>query len=671
MKTTLRMIVAVVLMLIITLSAILIIDKAGTRAKLDLTENNIYSLSEGTHEIVSQINTPLTMKLYYSRTAALEGPEQIREYNNYFHYVRNMVESYARVSDGKIDVEVVDPRAFSDAEQEAMDAGLSRIPLSGDESFFFGLVAETELGKQETIPFFRMERRRFVEYDLTKMISEVTSSKQKKVGILSSLSVMGSSMSPRMARMMGQQAQQQPWVIVNELRKRYKVEKVQKDTASIDKDLDLLMVIHPKKLSNKTLYAIDQYVMRGGKLAVFVDPFCLQDKSANPRSMMQRRQGQQGPPSSDLNQLLEKWGVKMQKNAVAADRSLAVTAQVSRDSRPKPVVTYLELGDDCTADGEVVTAQLDSLTMLFAGALQETGSKNTEITPLLQTTDTGDTWEPSRPSMISMEAMDLDKISQSIGDDPRKLALGYRISGSLKTNFPDGPPDIKSKEEEEGGNNNSEAPDPGNGENGDDEQAEDKPDLPELVKESKPGAQVVVYSDVDMLSDRLAYQQSFLGTSSVGDNASLALNTVDFLAGSRSLIAIRSKGRQKRPFEVIKNIEAETEQAVASRVKSLNQKIQEYQQKLQGLVSESGEQQELIGSEIVKRRRQIQDEIRKAKKKLRELNAGKRRKIEALKAGVQFHTMVWAPGIVLLIAIGLSIARSIKARKYATRRSSR
>ncbi|MEF8788048.1 MAG: GldG family protein, partial [Planctomycetota bacterium] len=289
MKTTLRMILAVVLMLVITLSGILIVDKLGAQARVDLTENNVYSLSEGTHEILSKLNQPTTLKLYYSRSAAVEGPEQLREYNNYYHYVRSMLENYVQESGGMLELRVIDPRAFSDQEQNALDAGLKRIPLSGDQSFFFGLVASTELGKQETIPFFRLERRRFLEYDLTKLLSEVISSKQKTVGVLSSLPVMGSQMNPRMAQMMGRQSRQQPWQIVREMRKRYEVKEIQKTAARIDPELDLLMVIHPKKLPKKTLYAIDQYVMRGGKLAVFVDPFCLQDPAANPRSMFQRR----------------------------------------------------------------------------------------------------------------------------------------------------------------------------------------------------------------------------------------------------------------------------------------------------------------------------------------------------------------------------------------------
>jgi len=675
MKTTLRMILAVVLMLVITLSGILIVDHLAGGARIDLTENNIYSLSDGTDEILSRVNQPVTLKLYYSRKTAVEGPEQLREYSNYFRYVRSMLENYVQQSGGMLKLQVIDPRPFSDAEQNAIDYGLKRVPLGSNETFFFGLVAETELGKQATIPFFRMERRRFLEYDLTKLLSEVISSKKKTVGVLSSLQVMGSQMNPRMAQMMGQRGQQEPWQVVKELRKRYEVKKIQKSTAKIDQDLDMLMVVHPKKLPKKTLYAIDQYVMRGGKLAVFVDPFCMADPAANPRSMMQRRRRQQGQPSSTLNQLLSKWGVKMKKNAVAADRALAVTAQVSRDSRPKPVVTYLNLTDECTNDSEVVTGQLASVNMLFAGALEKTGSGDGDnITTLLHTTGSGDTWSPSRPGMMRMLAMQPQNISQSIGDDARQIALGYRLAGTFETNFPDGPPEISSDEEASGGQGSggqSPMQNQGGGQQGKSAE-EQKAAQPELVEQSKPGAQVFVYSDVDMLSDRLAYQQSFLGSSAVGDNSSLVLNSVDYLAGSRALINVRSKGREQRPFEVIKDIEARTEEEVAARVKKLNQKIQKQQKKLQNLASKGGEgSAELVGSKIMERRRKIQDDIREARKKLRELNAGKRREIEELKSSVQFHTMVWAPAAVLLIAIGLTVTRYVKARRYAGRRTSR
>ena len=225
MNRTHRTILAVLFIGVITVCAILMAEKVFARARADLTERRDYTLSQGTRNILAGLNQTVRLKLYYARVAAMKGPEQIRFYNNYYLYVRSLLEEYVRLSQGKLILSIFDPRPYSDEEEEALNHGLTRIPMLDDESFFFGLVAQTELGKEKAIPFFQHDRQVFVEYDVSRLISDVTRREKKKVGVLSSLPVTGGDMSPYMMQMMQMQGRmpEQPWTIVTHLKDQYEV----------------------------------------------------------------------------------------------------------------------------------------------------------------------------------------------------------------------------------------------------------------------------------------------------------------------------------------------------------------------------------------------------------------------------------------------------------------
>jgi len=643
MKRTLRMVLAVLLILVITLCAILLVQKVVGRARVDLTQHKLYTLSEGTRNILAKLNQPVKLKLYYSWTAALRGPEEIRYFNNYYFYVRDLLEEYVALADGLLTLSVIDPRGFSEEEDEAIAYGVRQFPLSEDESFFFGLVAQTELGKSEVIPFFEPGRQELVEYDVSRLISNVTRRQKKKIGVLSSLPVMGGDLSPYMMQMLQLQGRmpEPPWNIITHLRQEYEVTSVPSDAESIEEDVDFLMVIHPKDLPDKTLFAIDQYVMRGGKLIVFVDPHCMSDRP--PRDPSNPYAAMDHVTSSDLNALLRGWGVEMEPGVIAADRALAITASVRKGARPTPIVTYLNLDENCVNHNEIITAKLHSLQVLFAGVLREVADADTTVTPLLYTTKSGNTWRPASP--FELQLFDPQAISRAVTDGTEPLMLACRISGKLKTNFPDGPPQEEEGEEnkEEGEEKESTGSDEGAEGNPDEnqetvEQNEESAEAPQALKEADPEAAVLVFADVDMISDMLAYQETFFGPAQVGDNASLLLNSVEFLAGGSDLIAIRSRGRFSRPFHVVDEIEIKAEKATASQVEALDRKIREFEDKLRQLGNPQTEKDvKLLESKAVAERKRIQEEIRKARKEMRKLNAGKREQIEALKAWLQLE----------------------------------
>ncbi|MHC4332578.1 MAG: GldG family protein, partial [Planctomycetota bacterium] len=265
MNRTIRTIIAVIFVGIIVFCGIIISQRIGERLRLDITDQGLYTLSEGSRSILGKLNQPLKLKLYYTKTAARKAPDQIRFYNNYYYFVESLLKEYARAAKGVVELEVIDPRPFSDEEEEALRHGLRRFPITEEENFFFGMVLQTEFGVVKTIPFFSPERQNFVEYDISHLIDTAITREKKRIGVLSSLPVMGEDEGGYMAQLRRMQgARPAPaWTVVHHLRQQYDVRKVETDTDEI-KDVDILLVIHPKNLSEKTLFAIDQFVLKGG-----------------------------------------------------------------------------------------------------------------------------------------------------------------------------------------------------------------------------------------------------------------------------------------------------------------------------------------------------------------------------------------------------------------------
>jgi len=223
MNRTIRAIIGACLVLVIAFSAISICQNIGKSLKLDITDQKLYTLSDGTKAILDELNQPIRAKLYYAKTASLKGSDQIKYYNNYYEFVKALLEEYAAVSKGMVELELIDPRPFSEDEAEAMRYGLRRYQITEEENFFFGLVVQTQFGVENAIPFFSPDRQNFVEYDISYLIDTAITRQKRKIGILSSLPVMGDNVSGYMAEMMRRQGQQPqpPWTFVQQLRTRY------------------------------------------------------------------------------------------------------------------------------------------------------------------------------------------------------------------------------------------------------------------------------------------------------------------------------------------------------------------------------------------------------------------------------------------------------------------
>jgi ABC-type uncharacterized transport system involved in gliding motility auxiliary subunit len=677
MNRTIRAILGAVLILVIGFSGISICQNLGSRIKVDITDQGIYTLSEGTRAILGKLNQPIKAKLYYTETAAMKAPDQIRYFNNYYEFVKALLREYVAVSKGMVQLEVIDPRPFSQEEEQAMRYGLQRFPITQEENFFFGLVMQTQFGVEKTIPFFSPDRHNFVEYDISYLIDTAITKQKKKIGILSSLPVMGQDVSDYMARMMQMQGQQPepPWTIVEQLKNKYEVKSVATDVNDIN-DVDILLVIHPKNLPEKTQFAIDQFVLKGGRTIVCVDPFCWMDRpQRNPMQMTQQDQ------SSNLDRLLRNWGLQMPANTFAGDRALAIEAPLSRNQRAEKVIGFLGLTADCFNKGSVISTNLNQVRLLFAGVLNEVdpspkaagkpadanqpqGQKKSdespqlERMPLLMTTNHGNFWRVSSPFEIMYP--DPAKLMSSFIDGEEPVNMGYLVTGRFKSSFPEG---IEVEVAAKDPNTKDKAGDP---------------NKPKMVKqhitgltEAKDECAVVVFSDVDFLTDQLAYSQSIFGKIVVGDNSGLLLNAAEDLGGSGDLISIRSRGNFKRPFVVVDKIEQQAEKETADEIATINAQIDGFNQELQKLVAGSQEQdkQDVLGGAIVQKKRDVELRIHEAQRQLREIKAKQRERTDRLAQMLEVVNMAAVPGAVMLVAVGLGLWRSVRRRHYISHAS--
>ncbi len=673
MNRTIRAILGAVLILIIAFSGITVCQNIGGRVKVDITDQGLYTLSDGTKAILGKLNQPIKAKLYYAKTAAMKAPDQIQYFNNYFEFVKALLEEYAAVSHGKVELELIDPRPFSDDEEQAIRHGLQRFPITQDESFFFGLVVQTQFGVDKVIPFFSPDRHNFVEYDISYLIDTAITKQKKKIGVMSSLAVMGQDASDYMARMMQMQGQQlqPPWTIVEQLRNKYEVSTVATDVNEIN-DVDILIVVHPKDLPERTQFAIDQFVLKGGRTIVCVDPHCISDRpQRNPMQMTVQNQ------NSSLDRLMKTWGLDMPANTFAGDRALAVEAAVNRNQRAEKIIGYLELGPKCFNKDNVITTNLNQVRVLFAGVLKEIDTQSRaaskpadanqpavaderpaiQWTPLVMTTNRGNAWKVG--SSFELMYPDPAKMMDSFIEGDRPVTMGYLVTGRFKSSFPAG---IEVEVD---------APaDPNDNDSDPNEPKKIKKHIAGLT-EAKEDCAVAVFSDVDFISDQLAYSSSIFGKMVIGDNSALLLNTVEELGGSGDLISIRSRGNFKRPFVVVDQIEQEAEKLTADEMALVNAQIDGFNQELQKLVSSAKDQdkQEILGSDIVKKKRELELNIHDAQRRLRAIKEKRLERTDQLGNKLELVNMAAVPGVIMAVAVILGIWRSLRRRHYISHAS--
>lgn len=674
MNRMLRAIIGVVFVGIIMFSAISICQNIGRTKRLDITEEKLYTLSDGTKAILGKINQPIKLKLYYTKTAAMKASDQIKFYINYYYFVRALLEEYERAAGGMVHFEEIDPRPFSDEEEEALRYDLETFPITQEERFIFGLLVQTPFGVTKSIPFFTPDRQNFVEYDISYLIDQAITRRKRKIGVVSSLPVMGEDVTGYMAQMMQLQGQnpKPPWAIISHFQQKYDVSKVDNDMVEVPSDIDILMVIHPKDLPEKSLWAIDQFVLKGGRAIVLVDPHSVIDMPA-PQQRMMRQAHTSG---SDLNRLLRMWGLEMPAETYAGDRELAITTSLSRGRRAQKIIGFLELKPGCFNTQHVISSELKQVRLLFPGALREVDRSETndnvvqeendtgdtaspiELTPLLMSTEKGNTWTAD-PSEMAMSMRFPERLMHNFSDGNKPVYMGYLATGTFGSAFPNG---IKIQEESDSEDNEA-------------KKEEDKKTKTKTITgltESAEGVAcaVAVFADVDFIADFVAFQSFGPFRSVVGDNIALLENTIEALSGSGDLISIRSRGSVKRPFTVVDEIETAADKDTHKEVAKLQAEINGYVRELNELKASSQKQERgALESSVLQKIREIQNAQRKTEKRLRQVSSGRLKGIEKLGTKLKIINMVLAPAIILIIAIVLGIRRSVRRRHYISHAS--
>jgi ABC-type uncharacterized transport system involved in gliding motility auxiliary subunit len=630
---------ALVCIALLLISANIVIGRWFT-ARLDLTADKLYTLSPGTFHTIAEIDEPITLRLYYSKQLGDEVPA----YGVYAQRVRELLDQYVAAADGKIRLETYNPQPFSDVEDRAVAFCLQAVPLDSEgDQVYFGLAATNSTDDQQVIPFFSPERERFLEYDLTKLVHSLAVPTRTVVGLISTLPLQGD----MTAMMQGRPSR--PMAVIDQLQQFDKVEPLDADIDVIPADVDVLMLVHPQNLPPKTLFAIDQFVLRGGKALIFVDP----------HSELQAAQPSQAsapgaPTSSNLTPLFKAWGFEMLPNIVAGDRRDAQQVGVpvaGRGEEPLDYIAWLDLKAANINRDDMITADLSHITMASAGILEPLPGATTNFEPLIATSP--DSTEIPADKLSGLP--DVAGLLANFKPDGKRYVLAAHVTGAAKTAFPNGPPQPAAPSAATPG-----APKP----------AEGSPRSGNWLKQSEHPINVVVVADTDILDDRVWVQsQDFFGQRVVvpiANNGDFVADAVDVLAGGEDLVGLRSRGTAARPFTVVDRLQREAQARYSAEEHALQQKLKATEAKLADLTGkDETDTPANLSPEQTKAIAQFRADMLQTRRQLRDVQAALRSDIQRLKGGLEFLDIALVPIIVAVVAVIVGAVR-LRSRRRRT-----
>ena len=601
---------ALAVLAILFVAVILISNSVLRGARVDLTRSHLYTLSQGTKNILSNIDEPIHLYLFYSDKATHDLP-QLR---TYAQRVREMLEEMTARSGGKIKLDVIDPQPYSEDEDRATGYGLQAVPTGqGSDNIFLGLAGTNSTNGKSVLPFFQPDKEAFLEYDIAKLIHELSNPKKPAVALIAGLP-MGSGFDPQTRQM------REPWAVQQQLDQQFEVRQLNAASVkSIDKDVNVLVLVHPKGLTDDALYAIDQFVLRGGHLLAFVDPIAESDESGadpnNPQAAMF------ADKSSDLGKLFKAWGVDYDAHKVVIDRAHAL--QISSAPGAPPVRDAAILGfskRDLNAD-DVTTANLDSINIASPGFFGLAKDSKNKLVPLIQT---------------SKEAMVVPSDRVKFLPDPGQLLVGYqaggenrviagRLQGKFATAFPE--------RREEG-----------------------------HLAEANDDGQIILVADTDLLTNRLWVQvQQFFGQklmNAFANNGDFFVNAVDNLTGSSDLISIRGRATSQRPFTTVEDMKRAAEDSFRDKEHELQQQLNETERKLTELQSGKSKGSEMIMSP--EQQAELQSFMQKKvdiHKQLRQVRHSLDERIDSLGARLKFVNIGLMPFLITLAALAFALSK--------------
>lgn len=582
---------------------------ALTNARLDLTEQKLYTISDGTRQILGELDEPINLYFFYSDKSA----KDLVVLRNYARRVEEMLKAYAQAADGKIKLHIVDPEPFSEDEDKAAEFGLQAVPAQqGGDAIYFGLAGTNSVDDHQVIPFFPLDQEEFLEYEVSRLVQSLAHPQRPVVGVLSGLPLNGG---------FDMQTQQpsSPWMVMEEIRQLFQIESLKPDVDQIPDKVSVLLLVHPKNLPEQTQYAIDQFVLRGGKLLAFVDPW----SEADHAMPMPGEMGGEGK-SSDLPALFKAWGFEMLPGKVLGDGAYAMSVSMGQGERPARHPAWLTLPRQALDPSDVATANLETLTVATAGILRPLEGAKTHFVPLIHSSEYAMPFDAQRFAMLRNPQELMGELNPS-GD---RYTVAARISGPAQSAFPDG---IEGRKD---------------------------------GLKSADNINVIVVADTDMLTDRMWVQvQDFFGQrvpQPWADNSAFAINALDNLSGSEALISVRSRGRFTRPFTVVEDLQRQAEARFREQEQALKQRLSETEEKLASLQNQDPAKALELTPEQQATLQQFMQEKLRIRKELREVNYQLNADIEKLGRTLKFINIALVP---LVLTLGVLLLWAWRRRR--------
>ncbi len=622
----------------------------AVRLQADLTENRINTLSDASRDIMRNLEAPVTLRFYVSQSENAM-PVDLRPFAG---RVEDLLDAYRQANSGRVEVLKIDPEPDTEAEDSARLDGIeARLNESG-QPVYLGL-SFTSVDRKTALPFLSPQRERQLEYDITRAISEVTQPSRPVVGVMTSLPMMGAGMD---MMMMGQ-PQRPSWLVMQELERLFEVREIGMGAEKIPEEVRTLVVVHPTGLTPAAEFAIDQFILRGGRLIAFLDPFSFLQSMQQRNPMMM----QQPPQGSTLPELLDAWGLTLELDKVVADATFRTA--LDRGSGREDMLAVLSLGQEAANADDIVTGELENLLLPMPGALTGKPAEGLSMDVLLSSSEEAELVETFRAQMGG------NNLIESFRPSGTRYNLAVRLTGKFKTAFPDGNPAKPAAEEETAEEAGSEDAETEAADGADSEAASPTEEAgPEALKEGAEENSVILVADSDLLYDEfLSTRRNLFGQEIVipiNENLDFALNAIEQMSGDSRLIAIRSRGETSRPFTVIRDLENKAEERFRERVAEFEAELNDVRAKLQDLnqAKQPGEQQIILSPEVQEQLVELQRKEAELNKTVRDLRRQLRRDVEVLEARIKWFNIVGMP--LLVIAAGAVVIAIRKGRTAAS-----
>jgi ABC-type uncharacterized transport system involved in gliding motility auxiliary subunit len=533
------------LLLVLLFLAVIMLGNVALRGmRWDLTEGQLFTISEGTKRILADIDEPVNLYYFFSDKQTADLPT-VRDYAR---RVEEMLDEFAAYAGSNIKLQKIDPVPFSEQEDLAAKFGLQSVPVGNSgETIYFGVAGTNSVDDAAAIPFMHADKQQFLEYDLAKLVYTLANPKRPVIGVMTSLPML-SDFDPMTQRI------RDSWILAEQIEGLFDLRRIATTADRIDDDVDVLMLVHPKNLPDNTLYAIDQFVLGGGKALIFVDPRAEMDRPTNPNDPMAAMQASQ---SSDLARLFGAWGIEYSPNQIVGDKQLALSITMRPGEPPVRHVGMLGLTRDSLDQDDVVSGGLDQVNVAMIGYFRKSDDAAIELIPLIQSSADAMPIPADRLRFLADPAELLDGF-EATGE---RYVLAARLKGELETAFPDGAP--------------APAGDSGSGESA---------DAPEHLSSSDGEISMILVADTDLLTDRLWVQVNrFFGqriANAWASNGDFVVNALDNLTGSNDLIGIRGRATYSRPFLRVQELEREADERWRGTIQELEEQLAQTESKL-------------------------------------------------------------------------------------------